>query len=81
MYFDEDTGEFELDPVEKIQIICSLLPPFEFADAEFEKNLREREFRQGYLPNGDYYEGEFVKGTQIREGRGFYFNFSELYLY
>ena len=63
VYFDENTQQFELDPLEKIQIICSLLAPFDYPDFEFEKNLREWEFRIGYLANGDYYEGEFVKGT------------------
>ena len=35
----------------------------------------------GHLANGDYYEGEFVKGTLIREGRGMYINFAVPYLY
>lgn len=52
-----------------------MLQPFKYTNFEFENSLREREFRLGYLENGDYYEGEFVKGTLIREGHGFYFNF------
>ena len=45
------------------------LGPFNYDDVEYESTLGRREMRQlMFLENGVQYEGEWLKGTQIRQG-------------
>ena len=47
------------------------LGQFDWNDTAFENQLGAREYRPTTkLPNGDEYEGEWLIGTDIREGRG-----------
>ena len=45
------------------------LGPFAYDDMQFEKQLGDRERRQMVvLENGAQYEGEWIRGSQIRQG-------------
>ena len=49
------------------------LDPFEYGDHSFEDTLGKREFRpKKTLGGGKYYLGEWLKNSNIREGRGIY---------
>ena len=61
-----------------IKKIVEFLRPFEFIDAEFEKSLGKREKRNTEtFVNGNYYEGEWIVNTDIREGRGKFYDFKK----
>ena len=47
------------------------LGPFNYDDHQYEANLGPREMRDiAVLENGAQYEGEWLKGSQIRQGQG-----------
>ena len=51
---------------------------FNFTDAEFEKNLGKREKREAQtLNNGSSYEGEWIVDSDIREGKGKFYDFKK----
>ena len=59
-----------------IKKIVQLIGPFEFKDEVFEESLQKREAKpRKTQSNGDYYEGEWIAGSSIKEGRGKFFDF------